>query len=61
MNTAKIMELIAEGATIEGMMQDAYLVHPSFRKGKRKIGSMMYWAVVAKCQKEKITFPRAAK
>ena len=60
MNTAKIMELIADGATIEGMMEDTYLVHSSFRKGKRKIGSIMYWAVIAKCKKEKITFPRSA-
>ena len=60
MNTAKIMELIANGATIEGSMMDTYLVHPSFKKGKRKIGSMMYWSVIAKCKKEKITFPTAS-
>jgi hypothetical protein len=60
MNTAKVMELIADGATIEGMMKDAYLVHPSFRKGKRKIGLMIYWAVWSKCEKEKITFPQIA-
>ena len=60
MNTAKIMELIADGATIEGVMKNAYLVHPSFIKGKRKIGSMMYWAVWSKCEKEKIKFPAAA-
>jgi hypothetical protein len=60
MNTAKVMELIADGAKIEGMMKNAYLVHPSFRKGKRKIGSMIYWAVWSKCEKEKINFPTAA-
>lgn len=60
MNTAKVMELIADGATIEGVSKDAHLVHPSFKKGKRKIGSMIYWAVWSKCQKENITFPKAA-
>ena len=60
MNTAKVMELIANGAIIEGFGRESYLVHSSFRNGKRKLGSMIYWAVWSKCEKEKINFPKAA-
>jgi hypothetical protein len=60
MNTAKVMELIADGATIEGSGSCSFLIHTSFKKGKRKLTSMIYWAVWSKCEKEKINFPKAA-
>jgi hypothetical protein len=60
MNTAKVMELIANGATIKGTGSCSFLVHSSFRKGERKLSSMIYWAVWSKCEKEKINFPTAA-
>jgi len=59
MNTTKAMELIANGATIEGFGINSYLVHPSFKKGKRKIGSIIYWAIWFQCQTENIVFPKA--
>jgi hypothetical protein len=59
MNTEKVMELIADGAMIEGTGNCSFLIHSSFRKGKRKLTSMIYWAVWSKCEKEKITFPES--
>ena len=53
MNTTQVMTLINDGATIDG----SYIVHPSFKNGKRKLSKMIYWAVYSKCLKEKIIFP----